>query len=75
MAFRCPATSNLEVHHKDRSGSNNIGNAQVLCHSCHVNTPSYGARGRSPPDFTEATKQEALDNAGHQCECTRDNCH
>jgi 5-methylcytosine-specific restriction endonuclease McrA len=72
---RCTATRNLEVHHKRRDGGNDITNAQVLCQSCHSNTSTYGTPGKSPPDFSEATKQEALQKAGHQCECMKDNCH
>ncbi|MCL1929072.1 MAG: hypothetical protein FWG07_09825 [Treponema sp.] len=72
---RCTATRNLEVHHKRIDGGNRLNNAQVLCQKCHVNTSSFGTHGHNPPDFSETTKQEALKQAGHRCECTKDNCH
>jgi len=28
---RCTRTANLEFHHKNRNGSNDIENAEVLC--------------------------------------------
>jgi hypothetical protein len=71
---RCIATEELEVHHKDRNDGNDIDNAQVLCHSCHEKTGTYGKEGKSPPDFSEKTRQEALDRAGHRCECEIDDC-
>jgi hypothetical protein len=46
-----------------------------LCQKCHENTGTYGTHGHNPPDFSENTKQEALKQAGHRCECTKDNCH
>jgi hypothetical protein len=72
---RCTATTNLEVHHKRRDGGNGIGNAQVLCQSFHVNTPSYGTPGESPPEFSQQTKNTALKRAGNRCECERSGCH
>ena len=73
---RCWRTRNLEVHHKRRDGGNDLSNAEVLCQPCHVATQTYGAPGRSPADFDEATKQRALTLAGNQCECTRTGgCH
>ena len=72
---RCTATRNLEVHHKRVDGGNGLNNAQVLCQKCHVNTGSYGTHGHNPPDFSETTKQEALEKASHRCECAKDNCH
>jgi len=72
---RCGSTENLEVHHKRRDGGNDIGNAEVLCQKCHENTGTYGVSGKSPPEFSEATKKEALKKAGNRCECERDGCH
>ena len=72
---RCKNTTKLEVHHKNRSGSNGLDNAEVLCQDCHGKTASYGQPGKSPPDFSDAVKQAALRIAGNQCECGRDHCH
>ena len=72
---RCNSKEKLEVHHKRRDGGNDIKNAQVLCHECHVNTTSYGVPGKSPPDFSAETKEEALLNAGNCCECEKEGCH
>lgn len=74
---RCLKTTGLEVHHKDRSGGNDLANALVLCEECHEKTPSYGEQGTSPPDFTEETKQQALRRAGNQCQCVdgQRGCH
>ena len=73
---RCTRTSGLEVHHKNRKGGNDLGNAEVLCHPCHVATPTYGKEGPEPPDFTEETKRKARQDAGGQCECVRTGgCH
>jgi 5-methylcytosine-specific restriction endonuclease McrA len=72
---RCKATKNLEVHHKRRDGGNGINNAMVLCEDCHINTSTYGTPGNSPPPFSADVKVQALKNAGHQCECRKDNCH
>jgi len=72
---RCGSTENLAVHHKRRDGGNDIGNAEVLCQNCHVNTNTYGVQGKSPPEFSEATKKEALKRAGNSCECEKTGCH
>jgi hypothetical protein len=72
---RCTATTNLEIHHKQRNGGNGIENAQVLCQSCHENTPSYGTPGQSPPEFSSQTKEAALKRAGNRCECEKTGCH
>lgn len=72
---RCPSTRNLEIHHLRRDGGNDIANAQVLCQPCHSKTASYGAPGKSPPEFDQATKDRALRRAGNQCECARGGCH
>lgn len=71
---RCIRTSGLEVHHKSRTGSNDLGNAEVLCQPCHVATGTYGTSGSSPPDFSEDTKARAHQRAGHTCECMRLGC-
>lgn len=73
---RCTRTTNLEVHHKNRYGSNDLSNAEVLCHQCHEATHSYGQQGHSPQDFSEETRKAALRRAENQCECTRPGgCH
>jgi hypothetical protein len=72
---RCINTEKLEVHHKRRDGGNGIENAQVLCHSCHENTGTYGMEGESPPEFSCKTKKEALARAGNRCECVKEGCH
>lgn len=73
---RCTRTNGLEVHHKNRSGGNDLGNAEVLCQPCHEATSSYGTPGTSPPDFTEETKRQAHQRAGGRCECLRTGgCH
>ena len=72
---RCTRTRDLEVHHKNRNGSNNLGNAEVLCNPCHEATGSYGTPGNSPPAFSQDIKEAALKNANWQCECTRTGCH
>jgi len=68
---RCTRTNGLEVHHRNRNGGNDLGNAEVLCSPCHEATRTYGTPGVSPPDFSEETKNAALRRAGNQCECTR----
>jgi 5-methylcytosine-specific restriction endonuclease McrA len=73
---RCTKTRNLEVHHKRRDGGNDLSNAEVLCGPCHANTSTYGEPCKSPPAFSQDTKDKALKNAGNQCECTRTSgCH
>jgi len=73
---QCTKTYGLEVHHRNRNGGNDLGNAEVLCSSCHTDTGTYGTPGRTPPAFSEETKQAALRRAGNQCECTRTGgCH
>ncbi len=73
---RCTRTTGLQVHHKNRAGGNDLGNAEVLCTKCHEATSTYGAPGASPPEFTEETKRKALERAGHRCECPRTGgCH
>lgn len=75
MASRCFNTKDLEVHHKRIDGGNNLDNAMVLCHRCHVNTDSYGdSNHKSPPAFSETTKILALARAGNRCECTKGTC-
>lgn len=74
--MRCTRTTNLEVHHKNRSGGNYIGNAKVLCRKCYEATVSHGQEGKDPPPFSYETKILALHNAGRQCECTSaSGCH
>ncbi len=69
---QCANTINLEVHHKNINGGNDILNAEVLCQICHQNTASYGVAGReSPPPFDETTRQLAFSRANFICECTR----
>jgi len=72
---RCNSTENLAVHHKRRDGGNDINNAQVLCHACHVKTDSYGKEGKSPPEFSYKTKEAAKKRAGYRCECEKEGCH
>ena len=73
---RCTRKYVLEVHHKNRNGGNDLGNAEVLCEPCHEATSSYGTLGTSPPAFSQETKEAALQRAGWQCECTRSGgCH
>jgi hypothetical protein len=72
---RCGSTEKLQVHHKRRDGGNDIENAEVLCQKCHENTGTYGVKGKSPPDFSDSTKKEALKKAGNRCECERTECH
>ena len=72
---RCCSTENLEVHHNRRDGGNDIGNVEVLCQKCHENTGTYGVSGKSPLEFSEATKKEVLKKAGNSCECERTGCH
>ncbi len=72
---RCTQTKNLEVHHKNSKGSNGLDNARVLCEPCHEATNSYGKPGKSPPAFTEKTKEEAKENAKNRCECALTGCH
>lgn len=73
---RCKETKKLQVHHKRRDGGTEVGNAEVLCSPCHAATSTYGTPGKSPPAFSETTKEAALRRAGDQCECTRTGgCH
>ena len=72
---RCTKRS-AEIHHKRRDGGNGLDNAQALCVKCHQETDTYGAPGKSPPDFDEATKAQAHRQARNQCECTSTRgCH
>ena len=72
---RCLNTKDLEVHHIRIDGGNDLDNAMVLCHRCHVNTDSYGdSNHKSPPAFSETTKILALARAGNRCECTKGTC-
>jgi hypothetical protein len=75
MASRCTKTTNLEVHHMNKYGLNTLSNAKVLCHSCHVNTHTYGDPGHSATPFPQSVKDEAIKNAGNRCQCERDYCH
>lgn len=73
---RCTWTENLEVHHIKRNGGNDIENARVLCQKCHEATKTYGLHGNTPPNFDQKTKDQALKDAGYQCECTSNGvCH
>ena len=73
---RCNKTWGLEVHHRRRDGGNSLTNAMVLCQKCHAATDSYGTPGKTPPDFDEYTKEQALVQAGRRCECTSvSGCH
>jgi hypothetical protein len=73
---RCNSTIQLEVHHKNSNGGNNLSNAEVLCHKCHQQTLSYGRpHGSSPPLFSEETKRQAMQRAGNRCECERTTCN
>lgn len=73
---RCSVTRGLEIHHKRRDGGNGLSNAEVLCQSCHKETDTYGAPGKSPEPFSQETKEAAMRRAGNQCECTRvGGCH
>jgi len=67
---RCTRSARLEVHHKVRTGTNELSNTVVLCQQCHEATGSYGSPGASPPEFSQETKAIAKHNAGYQCECT-----
>ncbi len=72
---RCIRTTNLEVHHKRVDGGNDLDNAMVLCHQCHVNTCTYGdSNHKSPPAFTQEVKDKALKRADYRCECTKGDC-
>jgi len=75
MADKCLSQTNLEIHHRNRGKGNELSNAEVLCHDCHVNTKSYGMPGFNPPDFTDTTKVIVKTLAGNRCQCTRENCH
>jgi len=57
---RCNSTKALEVHHKRRDGGNEIGNAEVLCHECHVHTSTYGVQGNRPLEFSDVAKSRKL---------------
>lgn len=78
---RCTRTQNLEVHHKRRDGGNSLNNAEVLCPRCHYATSTYGQKittpgVKSPPPFSQLTKDIAKMLAGNRCECTRTGgCH
>lgn len=73
---RCARTRSLEVHHRRRDGGNDIGNAAVLCETCHEATSTYGVPGISPPAFSQAIKLQALINSGNRCECiSTSGCH
>lgn len=72
---RCNETKNLEVHHLNRNGKNELQNALVLCQNCHENTASYGVKGNSPVPFSEEIKNKAFERAGNRCECTKLGCH
>lgn len=75
MATRCIRTTQLEIHHKSRTGGNGIENAEVLCQSCHGQTGSYGTPGVSPPPFSQQTKDLAIKRANNRCECLREHVH
>ena len=72
---RCTRTRRLEIHHINRNGDNGLSNTIVLCESCHEKTFSYGTPGKSPEPFPEYIKRQAIQNAGHRCECQKLNCH
>ena len=67
---RCKNTSNLEVHHKQRYGSNDLDNTKVLCHNCYTNTSTYAQPRESLEPFSKKTKKETRIRAGNKCECT-----
>jgi len=75
MAGRCNSTTKLEIHHIYRTGGNVLKNAEVLCHSCHTKTSTYGVPGTSPPEFPEGVKNDILRMAGGRCQCMKNNCH
>lgn len=73
---KCTRTRGLDVHHKRRDGGNDLSNAEVLCPQCHAATSTYGTPGKTPPPFSEQTKQAALRRARNQCQCARTGgCH
>jgi len=75
-SVRCTRTKELEVHHIDRTDGNDLSNARVLCQKCHEVTDTYGEAGPQPPDFEQATKEQALERAKHLCECNSTRgCH
>lgn len=72
---RCKRTWGLEVHHIRIDGGNGLDNAMVLCEKCHANTSSYGdTHHKSPPAFSQETKNQALKRAGNRCECQKGTC-
>lgn len=71
LISRCTRTTNLDVYPLRRDGSSVLDNAQVLCRRCQAATKGYEPPSRKPPGFDHATKEAALQRAGHQCECTR----
>lgn len=72
---RCERIRDLEVHHVRIDGDNSIDNARVLCKQCHRNTSTYcDPNHKSPPAFSQETKEKALKRAGYSCECTKGTC-
>ena len=71
---RCGSTWGFEAHHKRREGGSGLDKAEVLCHSYHISTSTYGVSGDSPPSFSQKTKDEAMLRAGNRCECERKGC-
>lgn len=43
---RCGSTEELEVHHINPSGGDELDNLQTLCQHCHEETPTYGRNRR-----------------------------
>jgi 5-methylcytosine-specific restriction endonuclease McrA len=46
---RCGSPVNLDLHHrkaKRYGGKDTSDNAELLCESCHMQTPTYGDHGR-----------------------------
>jgi hypothetical protein len=71
LVDRCTRTTGLDVYPLRRDGDNSLENAQVLCRSCQAAARGYELPGRKPLPFDPATRDAALERAGHQCECTR----
>jgi len=76
MSMRCFSSTNLRLFPANpTSNDNSINNAQVLCDGCYEKALSAAGTGTKLPEFTEATKQEAIRDSQYRCECVRDACH